>query len=625
MTQEPIPPFTAVPTKQFIYPYLLLALHELGGSARRKDVINKVIERLDPNDDLSKEVTEKGDLKLPTRVEWSQLNLSLAGYTQTSNGNWSLSQQGSEKIPDLNRWLSDRDKESLDNFRKEVSRLTKEESRRRRTNREEAIEEENTVLMTQEPMPPFTDLPTKQFIHPYLLLVLHELGGSGRRKDVINKVIERLDPNGDLIKEVTDKGDPKLSDRVEWSKLSLSFAGYTQTSDGIWSLSQQGREKVPDLIGWLSNRDKESLDNFRKEVSRLTKQETRRRRTNRANAVEEMVAGEETGEKTILMTKGPIPPLRVVPTKQFIYPYLLLALHELGGSARRKAVIDKVIEWLDPNDELIKEVAKKGSLRLPSRVVWSQLDLLFAGYLKSSGDSWSLSQQGKEKIPDLTKWLSNQDEASLDNFIKETARLTAEEVKRRIANREETVEEMVGDEETDREEEQAEQEKQEQQEQESQLNKIRAMDPFAFERLCKKLFEAVGYEDAIETKQTGDHGIDGFGFFSFGLVGFKVVFQAKRYQEASNISSDRIHRLHGAMKEDGAEKAVFITTSDFTRNGRNTARKLGIECINGDKLIELLKKYELGYSRESVATEYTSNRKIVTTEYKFNEEFFDNV
>lgn len=292
-----------------------------------------------------------------------------------------------------------------------------------------------------------------------------------------------------------------------------------------------------------------------------------------------------------------------LPTKEFIYPYLMLVLHNRGGSARNTDCEKDLIQWFNLSDDLSAKKAVDGSSLFAGRVHFARLELDWAGYVETvSRGVWGLSQKGKDKIPDLV----DLDEKQLDTFRKEVYRLVAEEGKKK-----KKAKELKKEEEIDGISEEEDEEKKKEEKQKEQLDKIRAMDPFAFERLCKKLFEAVGYEDAVETKQTGDNGIDGFGFFSFGLVRFKVVFQAKRYQEGSNISSDQIHKLHGAMNDDRADKAVFITTSDFTRAGRETARRLGIECINGDRLIGLLKKHKLGYSP--------------VTEHEFDEDFFDKI
>ncbi len=55
------------------------------------------------------------------------------------------------------------------------------------------------------------------------------------------------------------------------------------------------------------------------------------------------------------------------------------------------------------------------------------------------------------------------------------------------------------------------------------------------------------------------------------------------------------------MKTDEkAEKAVFITTSSFTRDAKNRASEYGMELIDGKRLIEFLKKYEIGFEQQIV-------------------------
>ena len=444
--------------------------------------------------------------------------------------------------------------------------------------------------MTKELIPPWTKIPSKKYIYPYLLLELHELGGEAKTGDVVARLAERFELSKKLLKKKTKSGEPHFRFNVGCARLDLKVAGYLATDSprGVWALSREGRDKIPDLTRWDTNKDKESLDNFREGVRLADKK--------KANQVVEELGKEEKQAKKEL-----VPPWTKVPSSKHIYPYLLLALHQLGGESKTGDVVAKLAERFQLSEKLLKKKMKGGDLHFYHNTTWARHILKVAGYVASDSPRgvWALSQEGKEKIPDLTEWDANKDKELLDNF-RERVKLATK--KKEAGKASQVVEE------SDKEEKQA---KREEQEQERQLNKIRTMDPFAFERLFKRLFKAVGYEDGIETKPTGDSGIDGFGFFAFGLVRFKVVFQSKRYKKGSNISSDKIQELHGAMARHNAEKAVFITTSDFTRSGIEAARELGIECINGEKLIELLKKHRLGYSP--------------VEELEFNEAFFDSM
>ena len=134
------------------------------------------------------------------------------------------------------------------------------------------------------------------------------------------------------------------------------------------------------------------------------------------------------------------------------------------------------------------------------------------------------------------------------------------------------------------------------------LKIIQEMNPFAFERLCMRLFKKVGYEDVETTPKSRDGGYDGFGYLVFGLVRFKVAFQAKRFSGTNKVGLDDITKFIGGPMDPRtgvkAEKGVFITTSDFTRDAEEKARQKGIELINGEKLIDLLKENEIGYTKE---------------------------
>ena len=444
--------------------------------------------------------------------------------------------------------------------------------------------------MTKELIPPWTKIPSKKHIYPYLLLELHELGGEAKTKDVVARLAERFELSKKLLKKKMKGGEPHFRFNVGCTRLDLKVAGYLASDSprGIWALSQEGKEKIPDLTRWDTNKDEESLDNFREGVRLADKKESKQ-------VVEELGKEEKQAKKEL------VPSWMEVPSYKYIYPYLLLALHQLGGEAKTGDAVAKLAEMFQLSEKLLRKKMKGGDLEFYYNTCWARLVLKDAGYLVSDAPHgvWALSQEGRKKISELAEWDTNKDKEALDNF-REEVKLAAKKKGAKKAKR--VVEEL------DKEKKQA---KREEQRQERQLNKIRTMNPFAFERLCKKLFKAVGYEDAVETKRTGDFGIDGFGFFAFGLVRFKVVFQSKRYKKGSNISSDKILELHGAMAKHKAEKAVFITTSDFTKRGREAAHELGIECINGEELIELLKKHRLGYSP--------------VEEPEFNESFFDSM
>ncbi|MCM8613515.1 restriction endonuclease [Accumulibacter sp.] len=126
------------------------------------------------------------------------------------------------------------------------------------------------------------------------------------------------------------------------------------------------------------------------------------------------------------------------------------------------------------------------------------------------------------------------------------------------------------------------------------LVQLQALSSESFEKFCADLLKHLGLERVRVTGGTGDNGIDGEGYLPLGpIVTAKVAFQCKRY--SGPVSSGEVQGFQGAVGD--AEKGIFFTTGYFTDNARDAARRPGckpIELIDGDRLIELLEKYEFG-------------------------------
>ena len=123
------------------------------------------------------------------------------------------------------------------------------------------------------------------------------------------------------------------------------------------------------------------------------------------------------------------------------------------------------------------------------------------------------------------------------------------------------------------------------------------MSPKKFEIFCRALIKAMGVDidDKKGVSETRDGGLDGFGYIvSDDFRTSRVAIQAKRWTN-TRVGSPEINQFAGAMDLHNAEFGIFITTSDFSReaieNSRN--RKRAITLINGDKIIELVEKYQL--------------------------------
>lgn len=291
-----------------------------------------------------------------------------------------------------------------------------------------------------------------------------------------------------------------------------------------------------------------------------------------------------------------------LPPQKFVLPYILMALHSLGGEARGKDVIEELIKRFDLSDELIEKKAKSGERLFPRIIYFGRYSLDAAGYVNfPEKEIWGLTKEGKQKIKELKE---SDGRVALDEFRSEVGKKKTEKLKKAKTKKEKAQSDIEDDTEDD--EILSEEESLEESKIQKDLGKIQNLDPFAFERLCARLLKAAGYEDAEPTRESKDEGIDGIGYLSLGLIRFKVAFQSKRFKDGNKVTQEHINAFAGAAKEK-VEKTIFITTSDFTSGARKAAERHKMDLINGEKLMELLFKYEIGYSKN------------------FDEDFFENI
>ena len=133
------------------------------------------------------------------------------------------------------------------------------------------------------------------------------------------------------------------------------------------------------------------------------------------------------------------------------------------------------------------------------------------------------------------------------------------------------------------------------------LEQIVNNSPRFFEELVIDLLVQMGYggsrEDAAEAVgRSGDGGIDGI--INEDRLGLDVVYvQAKRWE--ANVGRPEIHRFTGALLERNARKGIFITTSSFSREARESASNSDnpkIVLIDGSQLSEYMIDHNVGVS-----------------------------
>lgn len=132
------------------------------------------------------------------------------------------------------------------------------------------------------------------------------------------------------------------------------------------------------------------------------------------------------------------------------------------------------------------------------------------------------------------------------------------------------------------------------------LRLVKENSPAFFERLVVDLLVTMGYggshQDAAKAiGKTSDGGIDGI--ISEDRLGLdKIYIQAKRWE--NTVGRPDIQQFKGALADQVAKKGVFITTSTFSKEAKESALKSGIVLIDGKKLTSLMIEFGLGVQIE---------------------------
>lgn len=121
---------------------------------------------------------------------------------------------------------------------------------------------------------------------------------------------------------------------------------------------------------------------------------------------------------------------------------------------------------------------------------------------------------------------------------------------------------------------------------------LATMDWEEFEHLVRELFELefnVNGGEVKITQASRDGGVDAVAFDPDPIRGGKIVIQAKRYTNTVGVSA--VRDLYGTVINEGANKGILITTSDYGTDSYNFAKGKPITLLNGGHLMFLLEKH----------------------------------
>ena len=112
------------------------------------------------------------------------------------------------------------------------------------------------------------------------------------------------------------------------------------------------------------------------------------------------------------------------------------------------------------------------------------------------------------------------------------------------------------------------------------VDKIDHLSGFEFEKLIGKLFRKAGYKVTV-TKKTGDQGAD----LIIEKDGISTAIQTKRY--SGNVGNKAVQEVVAAVKYYDCDKAMVITTGNFTKGALELASRNGVQLIGRKGLDKL--------------------------------------
>ena len=124
-------------------------------------------------------------------------------------------------------------------------------------------------------------------------------------------------------------------------------------------------------------------------------------------------------------------------------------------------------------------------------------------------------------------------------------------------------------------------------------NNFAHLTPYQFEEFIAELFRKMGYS-AFKTKSTGDYGADVIA----EKDGKRVLIEVKQYSKGNNVTPKEVQRTLGSLHYHKANKAVFVTTSDFTVRARDIENEAPIELWDKKTLHQMVRKYFVGIESE---------------------------
>lgn len=269
---------------------------------------------------------------------------------------------------------------------------------------------------------------------------------------------------------------------------------------------------------------------------------------------------------------------------------ILEALKDIGGSAKPKEITLWIANKMNIPDNIINErYEKSGVLKFQNQIAWARQYLIWEELLEPTKHGvWTLTSKGwnttltDELSHDIcTKWVKVFQE--LRNKEKTSNKTDKPGIDKTIQEQEDTSPENI-------------------EKSVKLLEILQSISPVGFEHLCGRLLREYEFEDIEITQRSHDGGIDGYATLKINpFVSLSVFFQCKRYN--GTVPTEKVQAFIGVMETNkrSVEKGILITTGNFAKAAFEIEKaNIKLELIDGEKLVEMFEKVELGVKPKTI-------------------------
>jgi restriction system protein len=269
---------------------------------------------------------------------------------------------------------------------------------------------------------------------------------------------------------------------------------------------------------------------------------------------------------------------------------ILDALRALGGSAKPREITEWIGEKMNIPDEILNErYVKSGVLKFQNQLAWARQYLFWEELLASSKHGvWTLSNKGWE-----THVSEDQAHEIFLKWVKVFQDLREKKTTDTVDSEAEKIIQL---------QEESEPESSKSNLKPSLLEVLQNLSSTGFEYICGRLLREYDFENIEITQRSHDGGIDGYATLKLNpFVNLSAYFQCKRY--TGTVPTEKVQAFIGVMETNkrSVEKGLIITTGSFAKAALDIEKNnVKLELIDGDKLVEMFEKVELGVTPKTI-------------------------